>query len=312
MLKKINQYKNDYLLFLKEPFFIPEPSDFEIKNGINTNIWGSKNRKYHSLEDSKLDMTTDIPQPSTKLIRKKVRAIEDMNENSNGEGLVEDFVLYIALKENKNDFFNMIELGAAFGSNIINAFLGNKKICNNTEFYGIAIEGSYHHTQMLNRHVKDNGAKNNIKTIHGAIHTSKDEQIFNDYIDLESSRRHFGQNVGKGIDNNYKTIMAEPKKVPTYTLDELLSEREFWNFLHLDIQGTELDLLKVNKKKLDEKVHFIFIGTHGSNIEKGLLNLFKDWELVFYYKLQSKNETIFGKFSFGDGIMFVVNPKFSL
>jgi hypothetical protein len=62
----------------------------------------------------------------------------------------------------------------------------------------------------------------------------------------------------------------------------VLKDETVVDFIHLDIQGAELDLVREVFGLLCEKVRFVFIGTHSKSIEGGLFDLFMadgNWKL---------------------------------
>jgi hypothetical protein len=57
-------------------------------------------------------------------------------------------------------------------------------------------------------------------------------------------------------------------------------------------------------------VHRIHIGTHGKDVHRYLLKMFRDdgWDIVFSYEPESQLETIFGTVLTNDGVLSLCNP----
>ena len=80
-------------------------------------------------------------------------------------------------------------------------------------------------------------------------------------------------------------------RMPVVDLDELTRNEKRLDFLHVDIQGAELDLLTEQFDWLCKKVRYVFIGTHSKQIEGGLFQLFTtggNW------KLEIERPAVFG------------------
>lgn len=101
-----------------------------------------------------------------------------------------------------------------------------------------------------------------------------------------------------------------PQMVPTITLSTLLEDIERVNLLDLDIQGAELPVLKSAISVVNKKVRRIHVGTHGTEIESGLRELFQShqWTNVFDYASGTTTETPYGKIEFQDGVQSWLNP----
>lgn len=97
--------------------------------------------------------------------------------------------------------------------------------------------------------------------------------------------------------------------VPAVALAELLTPYPNVDLLDVDIQGAELPVLAAAMHRLDTQVRRVHVGTHGTEIERGLRQLFKDhgWECAHDYPGQSVTETRYGPIHFVDGVQSWVN-----
>lgn len=82
-------------------------------------------------------------------------------------------------------------------------------------------------------------------------------------------------------DHDYRGAEVAMQKVTAFTLDQILDGIEHVDLLHVDIQGSEYDLLSANLALLARKVDAMLIGTHSRVIEGNLIALLIDagWHL---------------------------------
>jgi FkbM family methyltransferase len=70
--------------------------------------------------------------------------------------------------------------------------------------------------------------------------------------------------------------------IPVIDIEKLIEDEPRIDFLHVDIQGAELELLAELAGLLRRKMRYVFIGTHSKQIEAGLFDLFSSdpvWKL---------------------------------
>jgi hypothetical protein len=108
--------------------------------------------------------------------------------------------------------------------------------------------------------------------------------------------------------NQGQTFLVE--KVPAVRLGDLLSEPT--DFLDIDIQGAELDVVFSCIDALDEFVKLIHIGTHSAQVDARLSHIFHlhGWRPRRIFSCGAVNQTPYGTFQFIDGIQSWENPKF--
>jgi FkbM family methyltransferase len=81
-------------------------------------------------------------------------------------------------------------------------------------------------------------------------------------------------------EQDYRGAAIESYEVRAYSLTEILDGVDFVDFLHVDIQGAEFDLLSANAELLKQRVGCMLIGTHSRVIEGQLIQLLdRDWSL---------------------------------
>jgi len=100
--------------------------------------------------------------------------------------------------------------------------------------------------------------------------------------------------------------------VPAISLTAILNRIEYAvDLIDMDIQGQELVVLEAAKNVLQRKVRRVHIGTHSTEIEDGLRDLFLslEWQCVHDYGIGATRETPFGEIDFQDGVQGWINPR---
>jgi hypothetical protein len=138
----------------------------------------------------------------------------------------------------------------------------------------IGVEGVHSKISFIKKHLTENGLRpdteemkthfNNVNTIiyDGVINTSGNDAEFPD-----ASHDAYGASLVEQA-GNWKTTI-----VKGYSLSDISSEFHYIDFIHIDIQGYEKELISKNVDFLKEKVRFLFIGTHSREIESNLFNI---------------------------------------
>jgi FkbM family methyltransferase len=103
------------------------------------------------------------------------------------------------------------------------------------------------------------------------------------------------------------------KCVKAYSLRSLLEPARYADIIHMDIQGSEHEVLAGAIRVINEKVKRLHIGTHGPAIEAHLHALLGEngWTCLRNYPGQGRHATEFGEMDFEDGIQTWVNPRLS-
>lgn len=203
--------------------------------------------------------------------------------------------------------FRMAELGAGWAPWLVRGAFAVRQqpAINNVELLGV--EADETHFRWVNKHISDNDLNPEcFHILHGAIaqnnETLKFPKLANPEIDYGASLRSV----------NSSTEFIEVSGV---TLDDVFDRFSgALDFLHVDIQGAEYDVLPSAMPKLKETVKAIMIGTHISSEKHSYLrNLFlhEEWSEVMAYPRNEIVNTEFGEVQFGDGFLYFENPDFS-
>lgn len=103
------------------------------------------------------------------------------------------------------------------------------------------------------------------------------------------------------------------KCVSAYSLATLLEPVPSVDLVHMDLQGSEHEVLASSVDTINEKVKRLHIGTHSSRIESDLVDLLggHDWRNLRNHAGQGRRATAFGEMDFEDGVQTWVNPRFA-
>ena len=83
------------------------------------------------------------------------------------------------------------------------------------------------------------------------------------------------------------------------------------DYLHMDIQGAELEFLSKAPAVLNRKVKRVLVGTHSAEIEAGLRSLFGslNWRCQYDVPLHGQVRVDETLLTVGDGVQIWINPR---
>jgi FkbM family methyltransferase len=201
--------------------------------------------------------------------------------------------------------FRMAALGAGFGRWI--AAGGALARQTGRAFFLVGVEADAQHFRWMIRHLAENGFDpSHYRLIEAAASGVSGTCRFA----IGDSQAWYGQSIVKDEDQTTATRM-----VPAVTIQDILKETSPLDYLHMDIQGAELEVLSSHPDLLDDQVRVINVGTHSAQVESGLRKLFKGlkWQAVYDVKLGSSLLVrVGGKeyvSEFEDGAQIWRNPK---
>jgi FkbM family methyltransferase len=115
-----------------------------------------------------------------------------------------------------------------------------------------------------------------------------------------------------GAQKDYRGVAQQMVPVKALSLATLLDDTPELDMLHVDIQGSEFEVIKRSRDVLDRKVRTMFIGTHSRKIEGDFVDLFfgSNWWLLRekpcqFYSMASAPQLT--GLSYHDGGQFYVN-----
>jgi len=204
------------------------------------------------------------------------------------------------------DQFVMMELGAGYGKWLVRAAKALRQI-SNMPYLLIGVEAEPEHYQWMKLHFMDNGIDPEKHLLIEAAVSDHDGHVM-----FETGRgdEHYTHKIITNIANSSVSV----KQVPAISLRSLLKSFDKIDLIDLDVQGSELIILKASAEELKEKVKRVHIGTHSSTIENNLRSLFSDmgWICLNDYLYQEECLTPFGTIKFDDGVQTWVNSDLQI
>jgi FkbM family methyltransferase len=232
--------------------------------------------------------------------------------------------------EEATDTFVMMELGAGFGRWSMRAALAVRRKAG-CHFHSVAVEAEPIHFRWMLDHFKDNDVNPvEHELIWAAVGATEGFAPFK----IGEPSSWYGQSVAKAPREplpdpqvrrrlKARSILGRPPApatekrgvmwVPCVTLNELIAPYPRVDLIDIDVQGHEVQVLEPAMALLNERVRRVHIGTHSTEIEAALREVFnaEGWRKLNDYPCQSRVSTPFGEIAFGDGVQTWLNPVLS-
>lgn len=236
----------------------------------------------------------------------------------------------------------MVELGAGYGRWAVRAACALKQRATTTPHL-IAVEAEPIHFRWLREHFRNNGLDpeahkliqgvvsdkpGDSSLIIGTTHGGDDraDQWYGQTVllpELPKEWKHACAILARGFISQLRREKYEgflvsrdvdgrkSIKVPSITLETLLSNIERIDLIDFDLQGEELKVIQASLDLLDSKTARLHIGTHGREIEQGLRVSLAEhgWKCLADYPSGATTETPWGILSFQDGVQSWINPR---
>ena len=218
--------------------------------------------------------------------------------------------------------FTMIEVGAGYGRWISNAAAALRRRTKTSALQPklVALEANKGRFDLMVKNCRENEIPASQLTLLRAACTPDGRPVFmicnDDYGESVTNDAHIMRmfdlaksDVISVSDNRGQTFLVE--KVPAIRLADLLIEPV--DFLDIDIQGAELDVVFSCIDAMDEFVKMAHIGTHSAQVDARLSHIFHlhGWKPRRIFSCGAFNQTPYGAFQFIDGIQSWENPKFN-
>lgn len=183
--------------------------------------------------------------------------------------------------------FVIVEVGAGWGPWLVSAaFAAQQRGIRDLALVGI--EGSRHHYEFLQAHLRDNGLRpEDHVLLHGVVGTADG---FAEFPELPDPAADYGQPARfaaappvpwrQRVKQVLKRLLGRPPapltptgvaRVRSYSLATLLQPYDAVDLVHIDIQGHEAEVVAAAGEVLARKVKWLVIGTHGRAIEQALM-----------------------------------------
>jgi len=242
------------------------------------------------------------------------------------DGFHAEAIEYVALTDALNrslgrDSFCAVEIGAGWApwitaAGVIARRRGIKKISL------IGVEASSRRFALMCRHLETNGLRPPGATGEDAQHENVFSRLFSGAIWThdgviwfpESDVADMGAAASTSNDvTDYRGAKSDHKSTPCRKLETLLQDLGAVDFMHIDIQGAELELLLDQIEWVSRNVRTMMIATHSRTIEGKLIELLFDhgWQLHREKPCRvdwHKNCSLVGR-TIADGSQYWINEK---
>jgi FkbM family methyltransferase len=223
-----------------------------------------------------------------------------------------DWVILLETVASSKDTFVMAALGAGWGRWLVAGALACKQRDLHCELIGVEAEPD--HFAWMNEHFRDNGLD---PAAHELIEAAAAGNSGQAWFYFGKPASWYGQSLIrdpglKAASGAHETEYEgeRARLVRTIDLAEITQNHECIDYLHMDIQGAELEVLAAHPNLLQHKVKRVLIGTHSPEIECGLRGLFKDleWRCEYDIPLYSTVQAGDQRLTLGDGVQVWINP----
>lgn len=171
--------------------------------------------------------------------------------------------------------FAAMEFGAGHGPWIA-ASAAAARLRGISDLHLCAVEGDPGRFALLEQNMRDNGLTSNDVTLIQAAVGSSDGLVR--WPRVSDPRNVSGARPlrdGNRDDERYLRNLAEDIiKVEVVSAERLLMSRPIWDFVHIDVQGTEAELCATSLDALSERVRYLVVGTHSRKLDGELMEIF--------------------------------------
>ncbi len=249
---------------------------------------------------------------------KEIRALYDRErvEAFSAPSIDDNIFDWLALLEavaEAKESFTMVALGAGWGRWLVAGALAAKQF-GDLPCRLVGVEAEPTHFQWMREHFADNGID---PADHELIEAAAADRSGQAWFYFGKPDSWYGQSLinDPALDQAAGTDELEyrgekARLVRTVGLADLVSHYPRIDYLHMDIQGAELDVLASAPEVLTARVKRVLVGTHSIDIEDGLRRLFSElgWRAQYDFSLNSELHINDAVVTLGDGVQVWINP----
>jgi FkbM family methyltransferase len=234
-----------------------------------------------------------------------------------------DWAALLVAARQAGETFVVAELGAGWGPWLTDAAAVARQT--RRDYRVIGVEAEPTHFRWMRRHLLDNAIDpGRCRLIEAAVGARTGACWFG----VGRPTEWYGQSIATDVDASDDAPLgtfAEARDGTTLRrtrvvgLDEVLAGVDRVDYMHLDIQGSELDVLAASSELLQERVGMITVATHSELMERGLRRLFASLEWTARYDVPIDGTALVRvgdeapvEVRFHDGVQMWVNPAFDL
>ena len=260
---------------------------------------------------------------------------------SDGESFFEWYSTYQSILSAR-ERYTMVSLGAHYGGPLVNAAYLLKAV-RPMPFKLIGVEGDPHMCETVRQHFAENGIPmadhclinaavsgdnrpklfptTEIRT--GSNHALHDpirrERICNGIIEAGRAD-HVLRSIMRDMTlatevtlplSEEESVQCELEIVSAVTVSDVVAPHDVIDYLEIDIQWSEYFALPPALDLLDQKVRWIHLGTHGSDIHAIMVKLFDfhGWDILVDLTPNTEFIAPSGMFRTMDGVLSLRNPR---
>lgn len=216
-----------------------------------------------------------------------------------------DWVTTLEAVKQAKGCFRMAELGAGWAPWLVRAGLACRQMAEIESIELVAVEADETHHAWVEAHLTENGfpPSQRIHALRGAIAAQSGVIRF---PKIANPDENYGAST-RSVTNDSDWV-----EVPAYSLEDVFDRFSGpLDFMHVDIQGAEYDVLPPAMELLNRKVKSMMVGTHlSSERHHQLASQLKSagWIEVFNFPRNEVSQTSVGEIPFGDGFLYFRNP----
>ena len=179
------------------------------------------------------------------------------------------------------DSFRAMELGAGWAPWLVDGIFAARQI-GITDYFICGVEADPGKYKMMQQHLDNNGIPHhskNVCLIQGAVGAENGTAFWPIMSDPSGD---WGARPQSEVGTDYRGVKFQNmRKVDVYSLNSLLEKCDVWDFLHIDIQGEEFEVLQATQALLTERVRWCVIATHSRKLDGLVLDFFYQlgWKL---------------------------------
>jgi len=224
-----------------------------------------------------------------------------------------DWLVLLEAVIEARDEFTMVALGAGWGRWLVAAALAVEQF-SQIPCRLIGVEAEPTHFQWMLQHFRDNHVD---PAKHDLIEAAASGQAGHAWFYFGKPSSWYGQSIirDKALDKvsgktevDYNSEKA--RRVRTVDLAELTGRYRKIDYLHMDVQGAEYDILAAAPGILKRKIKRVLVGTHSKEIENSLRNLFGNLGWICQYDFSIGGDVVVDgvALTLGDGVQVWLNP----
>lgn len=216
-----------------------------------------------------------------------------------------DWVVVLESVARARGTYRVVELGAGWGTWSSAALAACRQNPDIVSVEAVAVEADLTHWNWMKDHFARNRfPADGVHLIHGAVGAGSGEISF---PVIDNPEEDYGASTRNRSAAEYVTVRA-------YTIGEILDRLTGpADFMHVDIQGVEYDVLPAAMDLLNDRVKAVLVGTHiSSEHHHSMVKLFTEagWRIRMNFERGRYCETPYGGIQLGDGVVVAENPRF--